>query len=281
MRRTALLLAVVLAAGFAGCSVSDDEPTVEVTPVDVPSVTPETASEPRSVMSTAVPMPEQTPTARPNATFRGVEMPPGTDERGIVNEFALFEGHRTVLERSGIAIEFNRTGRTWVDGNLTNWRITRGTVRTGTAAVRYRSRTVRLEQNSTTEAYVANGTRFVRETGDSVSYSTSNVTVDLLRENLAIESFRSIVTLQDWTATGTATRDGREVIVFEVDGDPSANGTLLVDSRGVVHELEYERKMTRESPEFHFRESHELVLARNVTVEPPSWLAEAKNATQQ
>ncbi|MEF8882222.1 MAG: hypothetical protein V5A34_06855 [Halapricum sp.] len=280
MRRTALLLAVVLAAGFTGCSVSDDEPTVEVTPADVPSNTPEATSEPRSATSTVVPMPEQTPTARQNATFRGVEMPPGTDERGILNEVALFEGHRTVLERSGIAIEFNRTSRTWVDGNLTNWRVTRGTGRTSTSAVRYRFRTIRLGQNSTTEMYVANGTRFIRETGDSVPYRTSNVTVDLLRENLAIESFRSIVTLQDWIATGTATRDGREVIVFEVDGDPSANGTLLVDSRGVVHELEYERTMTRESPEFHFHESHELALATNVTVEPPSWLAQAKNATQ-
>jgi hypothetical protein len=88
--------------------------------------------------------------------------------------------------------------------------------------------------------------------------------------------------LEGWTATATTTVHGRDAVVFEPPSAGDAEGRLVVDTRGLIHEVHY-RVERAEDDGGRLLEitTYELDSKSDVTIREPSWLDEAKNATNE
>lgn len=299
MRRRALLLACALALLLAGCSGTDPGPTESVSPAQPPTVPTEahqTTTEPYQItlptirsITVETPTPDPTPTARPNATFQGVDMPPGTDTRGIVDIHAFRAANLAALSETPFRLVHNESTTVWEDGNRTHASDTTLTARLSTDTGRYHysaNRAATDRPNVRTQVYLADGMAYARLQRANVTYDARPMPADQYVREFVRYRLDVLGDGRDWTPTTTTTIDGREVVVFEfspsgLDETDEVQGRLLVDSRGVIHRLAY-RFDTGRGTDSHRRSTYtyDVDPVSDIDVEPPEWLAQAKNATR-
>lgn len=276
MRRTVLLAVCVLGLALTGCSGPSDSPAPDVTAVDPPRITTEQPTAEHTVPNEA---PEST--ARQNATFEGVEMPPGTDSRGLLDRSALLAGTREALRSTDLTLVHNRTDRVLDNGTVRDvtWRNS-----TWAYSTDGRSRfSVRVSAAGTEAArsietsYTVDGTSYLRRVVDGeTEYFTREGDAG------AYASFLPSVLVPpagDWQPTTTTTVDGSAAVVFEPVANSSVAGRLVIDSRGFVHEARYRyERQGDDGVRYLTTESFEL--EPTASIDAPSWLEEARNASQ-
>ncbi len=299
MRRIALLLVCVFGLALAGCSGPSDGtgggPAADLTAAEPPPITTErTPSDgPRGGKTVE--------TARPDATFEGVEMPPGTDRRGIVNSDALARANERLLGGTDFVLEINETTAEWTNGTVEFRRVTRGTIAVSDDVATYQSNYVRLHAEERRvlqrEGYIENGTeysvenetRYDAENGtiqhtENETYRSMSRSVSRLSESTARFTLKGQLDSGHWVPTDTTTVDGRPAIAFifspSDDSEMSFGGRMVVDTRGLVHELSY-RVDRRDGPERRVVSvTYDLDTPASVDPDPPPWLPAAIDATE-
>jgi len=289
MRRVALLVVCVLGLALAGCSgPSDgtgDGPAVDVSPAEPPTITTERTLSDDPLTGGA--SEAQTPTARPDATFQGVEMPPGTDQRGIVNPQRLLEANTAVLESVDFVVRHNQSRYRSEDGTRSLRGVYNTTFRQGRAG-----RTLATFERTTTDdgtretrvtqSYVTNGTIYTRD-------EESNVSFDVRLEDPGQSVERSISRSQlglltntgSWNVTGTTTANGRVGFVFERhknESETPSHGRVVVDKRGLIHSLQYTVTYPLGSGNQRYTVDYRIDTSADVSITPPSWLERARAA---
>jgi hypothetical protein len=134
--------------------------------------------------------------------------------------------------------------------------------------------------------HVAGDTVFRKTVAPSTDYARYNTTFDSGRRAVAVGPIRRYLGDDHWQPIETRTVNGRAVIVFEngpgADGDArsvNASGRIAIDSRGVVHGFTY-RERRRDGAGYERTVlTYELDPTIDVSVDPPGWLDDAKNAT--
>lgn len=315
MRRTALLFLCVLGLALAGCSgPSDgagDGPAVDVTAADPPTIA-TTTDDPLAgdTVTVETPTPEPVMTARPDATFRDIEMPPGTDRRGIVNSDALERANRRLLGETDFVLVTNETTIEWTNGTVARRSMDNGTIAISAHDVaRYQFRSASLYRGERhrlwREGYTRNGTEYEAE--NAISYDVSNESenhvtngtvsgvengtyrsmarsVSEWRRSIARFTLGGRLHAGSWEPTDTTTVDGRPAVVFALSPDDhreaSYEGRLVVDTRGLVHELTYRIDSTDGQDRRLVAVTYDLDIPPTLDLERPSWLSAARNATR-
>jgi len=277
MRRVAVLLVCVFGLALAGCSgPSDRGPQSTVTPVNPPTFT----------TTDAPPVEDPVTTPQPDVTFQGVELPPGTDEGGIVDRQRLLDANMRQLHQTDVTLIVNETEQIWISGKHTYRSESNASYVVSTEGVaRYTHRETRLEADAreswTREGYVANGTRYSLVDGE---YHTSNWHAFEVRQSMATLPLRTKVLISSrWQPARTTTVSGVEAIVFTHEPTDSASPSveMIVDARGLIHELRYRSEsgqVDRRQRQVVF--TYDLDPVADIDIEPPAWLEEARSATR-
>ena len=211
------------------------------------------------------------------------EMPPGTDSRGIANGLALMSAHQEQLESIDLVLRRNETVTIRKNGTINYHSVTNetrivsadGTARTdGRTVVRDQGE---ITENTSRDVYYGGGPEYgtarIRQ-GNETTYSRVFATGEEQRPTLQYN-------FHGGEPTSATTVSGRDAIVFENVGvGQTGDARMVIDSRGLVHELQYRYEVNISADRQRVtRVSFDLEPRSNVTIEEPSWLDEAKNAT--
>jgi hypothetical protein len=208
--------------------------------------------------------------------------PPGVTAVGIANASALIDGHEAALDGRSYRLTVHH--REFVDGAPTGFVEERTVVENAT---HYRTDlrwvgTVRQDPRAVgnTSAFADGQVRYVRLAGEA----GATVETELRPEDrVAARSeryLRGVLRGSDTRVVGAFERDGTTRVWIAVSRDAGAGaettGSLLVDERGLVHELHHEY-VYRPSDGPPVRVVVTMRLAPgNVSASPPPWLDDAR-----
>ncbi|WP_336003255.1 DUF7537 family lipoprotein [Halorientalis halophila] len=201
------------------------------------------------------------------ATVSSFAYPAGASPSGIENVSTLLDEHEATLSGSNVTLEGN------VSISFMSERVGPTFTIAHEAASNETLTTVTGESGDSFESYLSPDVQAYRVEGDAgVEYGTSETSVDAGFTEGTPESFTgrtilaSIIGPATYNATGVVTRDGTELVRYELvnasttpgavlnvgndtdsggafagDTDVSSDveGTLLVDSDGLIHEAHY------------------------------------------
>jgi hypothetical protein len=222
------------------------------------------------------------------------EMPPGTNETGIVDSGTLLEAHADTLETTDYVWEYNYTTVQQHSGDRTI-RILEGTDRAtagGLVSESYRDQVppgVDELTNRTVEVYGIGTIQYEKiVSNDQTRYRTTEgpsmhaASTSDFQQYFFAGTFPGAPEI-DWEPVSTTTRRGLSAVVFEpavADGaDTTVDGRLVIDSYGVIHEGTLEIESEGDDG-VRAVVTSEIDTTADVTIEEPSWLDEAKNATE-
>ncbi|WP_123536423.1 DUF7537 family lipoprotein [Halosimplex salinum] len=266
-------LAVVALVLLAGCSlVADggdpDDPADTLTPAPVPT---------------------DSPTATPSP------LPSGLSADGSVSPSALATAHiEAVVGTSYVWTEHSRVLTGDGDGN---WSLARNRTRTirledgrnyrSTRSQRVLWTGLGLEYLPTVERYADGQTRYVREgEGDDVTYhaSDANDASDALAA-LAAGRVQAYLTVSNATVAAGRVDGGHRILVRSegsgvIDGEYAANYTVeaLVTGEGFVRRLGVSYRTERRGVPVRIEYDFTYREVGGVTVSPPAWIEEAREA---
>lgn len=284
-RKAPVLLGIAVVVLLAGLLVTAGLPGVA--PQGAPA-TPtgegRPAAEPTSTLPEEVHFaPADHTTSASTSPPRAGGYPPGVTAEGVESAWALGDAHATVV--SGRSYELVVVYREYHEG--TPLGSVRETVRVAnrTAYVSDLSNVGSLVADpvavSSAEHYADGHRQYVRRVEKSGPvYVATGVPVTDGGEDRFADRVETLLAsrLSNGTSSvvGTYRRDGHTLRLVQFrTGD--AVGSLLVDERGVVHQLRW-----RFTPENHPRITAEVTVRTRlgaVSVDPPGWLPEARNAT--
>ena len=258
------------------------------TPTAVPSATAAPGSN-GAATPTARPGPGETGTATPADPNADLSFPPGVNASGVRNRTALFDAHRAMLGERDYAT--NLTQVVLADGDRTR---TVSRVRSDLDAGRLRGAFTASANNVSVDTFRNESRFFRRQTvEDRTSYRARNATGPFAsyheRRTSLVAS--SVYRFADYTANGTVERGNRTLFRFDLaDVNESAvaenvtvtgaEGTLLIDGRGLIHRSTLE--LHGESADGDRRRrfvSYRVTRTGDLTVERPDWLATAAAAS--
>jgi len=233
-------------------------------------------------------------------TDGSVRLPPGTDRTGITDEEALLAAFGSVASETDYRLSGTYDDVTSSGENPTESRRIRVAVRASDAdarlsVVQRQQQTVgNISANRTQVIYLANSTVYARTVDrGNLSYEVNADVPFEQPQGRAVRAVLNRPAIQlfswNWTVAGTTTVDGREVVQFSLAGlgeqaesveVPEANGTALIDSRGVIHRLDVDVRVVDPSEaRRNVSLTHEFDPTGTVSVEQPDWLDEARNTT--
>jgi len=208
--------------------------------------------------------------------------PPGVTAVGIANASALIDGHVATLDGRSYRLTVHH--REFVDGAPTGFVAERTVVENAT---RYRTDlrwvgTVRQDPQAigNTSAFADGQVRYVRLAGEAGATVETELRPEDRIASRSERYLRGVLRGSDTRVVGAFERDGTKRFWIAVSRDEEAGtettGSLLVDERGLVHELHHEY-VYRPSDGPPVRVVVTMRLAPgNVSASPPPWLDDAR-----
>lgn len=228
------------------------------------------------------------------ATVRSFAYPAGATPSGIENVTTLLDAHEAALSGSSVTL----SGTTGFSAG--------GSQNSATAGIEY---TIEHEAASnetltrvvggsgdTFTSYLTAGTAAYRVDGsDGVEYASAEAAVDAPYAETAPRNFtgrgllRTILGSGEYNATDVVTRDGTELVRYDLETvastpagklnigrDTQVEGTLFVDSDGIVHEASLTATSGSDRGfSFGYEARATFSEIGSTTVEEPAWLDDA------
>lgn len=215
--------------------------------------------------------------------------PPGVNENGIVDADALLSAHRSEMVRSGFVFTFeHRQVDEYSNGSTVVQIDASGEVRAEPVLAGFRERVERSVPVEETTGRWTNATGgYERTVADVTTYDRlySNAS----RRDTTHYQMGRMLDQGEWRVVDV-THDGEWVVMeSEVDGQGVANdvveGRLVVDGDGRIRRLNATSLNSEHDADVEGRVNHsrtvvyEVTTVDNVTVTPPDWVSEARNAS--
>jgi hypothetical protein len=228
------------------------------------------------------------------ATVTSFAYPAGATPSGIENVSTLLDEHEAALSGSSVTL----SGTKGFSAGGSESSASAGieyTIAHEAASNETLTRVVGGGSGDTFTSYLTDGTAAFRVEGSGgVEYGTASASVDAPYADTAPDSFtgrtllRTILGSGEYNATDVVTRNGTELVRYDLETvvstpdaklnigrDTEVNGTILVDSDGIIHEATFSATSgSDEGFSFGYEASAVFSDIGSTTVEEPAWLGE-------
>ncbi|AQL41351.1 hypothetical protein BV210_00855 [Halorientalis sp. IM1011] len=228
------------------------------------------------------------------ATVSSFAYPAGATPSGIENVSTLLDEHESALSGSSVTL----SGTTGFSAGGSSNSASAGieyTIEHEASSNETLTRVVGGDSGDTFTSYITDGTTAYRVNGsDGVEYGTAQASVDAPYAETAPANFTgrsvllTILGSGEYNATDVVARNGTELVRYDLEtvtetpegqlnigGDTEVNGTVFVDSDGIVHEA-YLTASSGSEQGFSFGYEASAVFSDidSTTVEEPEWTDE-------
>jgi hypothetical protein len=228
------------------------------------------------------------------ATVTSFAYPAGATPSGIENVTTLLDEHEAALSGSSVTLSGTK-GFTAGGSQSSASAGIEYTIQHEAASNETLTRVVGSGSGDTFTSYVTGGTAAYRVNGSAgVQYGAVSTAVDAPFADTAPDSFtgrtllRTILGSGEYNATDVVDRNGTELVRYELEtvvstpdaklnigSDTEVEGTVYVDSDGIVHEASFSATSgSDEGFSFGYEASAVFSGIGSTTVEEPAWLGE-------
>jgi hypothetical protein len=226
-----------------------------------------------------------------SATVSSFSYPAGATPSGIENVSTLLDAHEAALSGSSVTLSGTKGFTAGGSENSASAGI-EYTIEHEAASNETLTRVVGGGSGDTFSSYVTDGTAAFRVAGaDGVEYGTASASVDAPYADTAPDTFtgrgllRTILGSGEYNATDVVTRNGTELVRYDLEtvtstpdakldigSDTEVNGTLFVDSGGIVHEAYFSASSgSDQGLSFGYEASATFSGIGSTTVDEPEW----------